>query len=195
MLKLNAYPDSLFKKCSADAFANLGSLRSNFNHMTWPWPNPSCSNWYIASDALDSLRAPRYTFAPFRARNLAVWYPIPVLNKGWKRWTIKIKKTLKSKQQTLLQLPLVFLSNLSSPSQDWKPHFVATRNYPSWVRRVVGKSAKEEDKGPTCQIYKFGEVRGLVFSDKGPRQYNILPTQSDFTPLLVTEIVEKPRRG
>lgn len=72
---------SFDKKSSAASFASFGWLKSTLNQIICPFPGsrPSDCSRLIASLADDSLRAPRYTFAPLLARCLTVSRPIPRL--------------------------------------------------------------------------------------------------------------------
>lgn len=74
---------SMFVNFSAASLAIRGSPcpKSTSCQITWPLPMPSASSRFMASKALVSFRAPRYTLAPLRASSLTVWYPIPELDR------------------------------------------------------------------------------------------------------------------
>ena len=67
---------SLLRKVSPDFVAKAGVLRSQKSQTTSPEPIPSSYNLVMAAPSFSSVREPRYTLAPGRARCLTVAYPI-----------------------------------------------------------------------------------------------------------------------
>lgn len=70
---------SFCRNPSAAALASAGVFRLHENQITSPEPVPSAFSSSTAWRPFSSVRAPKYTFAPLRARNFTVLYPIPVL--------------------------------------------------------------------------------------------------------------------